>query len=105
MDKGADGRFLVKTMLTRIGEGIDPIEQSVLVAFNRCFQGFDHRWIRGLPQKPKKCFVSHSMSPKSGLRPINIGPPASQKGAGEISFYIGLNLRFGRAKRARAKPV
>ena len=87
MDKGADGRFLVETMLIRIGEGIDPVEQSVLVAFNRCFQGFDHRWIRGLPQKPKKCFVSHSISSKAGLRPINIGRAGqSKKGPAKSPF-------------------
>ena len=53
MDKGADRLLLVETMRARIGEGIDPIEQPILVGFNRCLQGLDHRRIRGLPQKPK----------------------------------------------------
>jgi len=46
------------------------------------------------------------MSSKVGLRPINIGRRRPfKKGVGEILIYIGLNLRFGRAKRARFDPA
>ena len=53
MDKGADGVLLVETMRVRIGEWIDAVEDPIRIRFNRCFQGFDHRRIGGLPQKPK----------------------------------------------------
>jgi len=46
------------------------------------------------------------MSSKVGLRPINIGRRRPfKKGVGEIPFYIGLKLRFDRAKRARLEPA
>ncbi len=53
MNKGADRLLLVETMRCSIDQRIDPIEQPVLVGFNRCLQGLDHRRIGGLPQKPK----------------------------------------------------
>ena len=63
------------------------LQQPILVSFNRCLEGLDHRRIGGLPQKPKKCFVSHSISSKVGLRPINVGRRRSvKKGAGETPF-------------------
>ena len=87
MHKGADRLLLVETMRLRIGERIDAVERPIRILFNRCLQGLDHRRIGGLPQKPKKCFVSHSMSSKVGLRPINIGRRRPvKKGAGETSF-------------------
>ena len=53
MDKGADRVLLVETMRVGIGQWIDAVEIPIGIRFNRCFQGFDHRRIRGLPQKPK----------------------------------------------------
>ena len=105
MDESADSLLLVKTMRLSVGERIDPVEQPILVGFNRCLEGVDHRCSGGLPQKPKKCFVSHSISPKVGLRPINIGQRRQvKKGGPRTPPHIGLNLRFGRAKRLDLTP-
>ena len=79
MDEGADRLLLAQTMRFRIGQRIDAVERPIWIRLNRCLQGFDHRRIGGLPQKPKQCFVSHSISSKAGFAAINIGRPASQK--------------------------
>jgi hypothetical protein len=105
MDESADSLLLVKTMRLSVGERIDPVEQPILVGFNRCLEGVDHRCGGGLPQKPKKCYDSQSISPKVGLRPINIGLRRPvKKGIPRNPTYIGLNLRFGRAKRVDLRP-
>jgi hypothetical protein len=71
MDKGADRLLLVETMRLSIGERIDPVEQPILVGFNRCLQGVNHRRIGSLPQKTKERLRVSHVTPSPLGRSVN----------------------------------
>jgi hypothetical protein len=100
VDKSADRPLLVETMRFRVGERIDAVESPIRVLFHRCLQGVDHRRIGGLPQKPKKRFVSHKLSPIACWRPISARQLRAprKRTAGNVPLYIGPIERPDREK-------
>ena len=60
MNEAADGLFFIETMRIGVSNRIDPVQQPILVVFDGCLQGVNHRRMGGLPQEAEEGIcVSH----------------------------------------------